>query len=76
MIDVRIPSSKIVADPDVLMRIMHVFTEGYPDYEIGGDVPFQYDPDLENAPASEINLKISDCIICVMNDLKILACHT
>jgi hypothetical protein len=75
-IDVKIPSSKIVAEPDILFRIMHVFLEGYPDYDAGGDLPFQYDPDLENAPASEINLQISDSIICMMNSDKVLACHT
>ena len=55
-IEVLLPTCKVIAEPEILFRVMHIFLEGYPDYENGGDQPNEFDPDIENRPATQMKL--------------------
>jgi hypothetical protein len=74
LIDVKFQNSKIVANPDVFMRIFHIFLEGYPEYEI--DMPNEYEPNIENNIPMHVKITIFDSIVCLFDNSQVFACKS
>lgn len=62
----------IYAEPDVYMRMLHMFLEGYPEYDT--DFPNEFDANLENNIPKYLKITCYDSVICLHDDERVLAC--
>ena len=72
IIDVKFQNSMIYAEPDVYMRMLHMFLEGYPEYDT--DFPNEFDANLENNIPKYLKITCYDSLICLHDDQRVLAC--
>ena len=65
-IDMKLSKALIYAEVEVLMRVLHVFTEGMPEYDPNfQDKPNNYNENLEDQPTMELSIVVDQSLVCM-----------
>lgn len=65
-IDMKLSKALIYAEVEVLMRVLHIFTEGMPEYDPSNqDKPNNYNENLEDQPTMELSIVVDQSLVCM-----------
>lgn len=61
VVQCKMRNCKIYADPNTMMRVLHVFLHGLPTYDLSDELrPLELDADSEASPGLQFEFSVSD----------------